>query len=39
MKLLAHVMRNVNEFNIPAGGSHGYEIMVGCDGSTIIIIL
>jgi hypothetical protein len=27
MKLLAHVMRNVNEFNIPAGESHGYEIM------------
>jgi hypothetical protein len=27
MKLLAHVMRNVNEFNIPAGNSHGYEIM------------
>jgi len=27
MKLLAHVMRNVNEFNIPAGGAHGYEIM------------
>ena len=27
MKLLAHVMRNINEFNIPAGGSHGYEIM------------
>ena len=27
MKLLAHVMRNINEFNIPAGGAHGYEIM------------
>jgi hypothetical protein len=27
MKLLAHVMRNVNEFNIPAGNSRGYEIM------------
>jgi hypothetical protein len=27
MKALAHVMRNINEFNIPAGGSHGYEIM------------
>jgi hypothetical protein len=26
MKLLAHVMRNINEFNIPAGDSHGYEI-------------
>jgi hypothetical protein len=27
MKLLAHVMRNINEFNIPAGSSHGYQIM------------
>src|SRR3954466_13049328 len=27
MKLLAHVMRNVNEFNIPAGNSRVYEIM------------
>jgi hypothetical protein len=27
MKLLAHVMRNINEFNIPAGELHGYEIM------------
>jgi hypothetical protein len=27
MRVLAHVMRNINEFNIPAGGSHGYEIM------------
>ena len=27
MKLLAHVMRNINEFNIPAGESHGYEII------------
>jgi hypothetical protein len=27
MKLLAHVMRNINEFNIPAAGAHGYEIM------------
>ena len=27
MKVLAHVMRNMNEFNIPAGESHGYEIM------------
>jgi hypothetical protein len=27
MKLLAYVMRNINEFNIPAGGAHGYEIM------------
>lgn len=27
MKLLAHVMRNMNEFNIPAGNSRAYEIM------------
>jgi hypothetical protein len=27
MKLLAHVMRNINEFNIPAGNSRAYEIM------------
>ena len=27
MKILPHVMRNINEFNIPAGNSHGYEIM------------
>jgi hypothetical protein len=27
MKVLPHVMRNINEFNIPAGNSHGYEIM------------
>jgi hypothetical protein len=27
MKLLAHVMRNINEFNIPAGNSSAYEIM------------
>ena len=27
MKLLAHVMRNINEFNIPVGESHAYEIM------------
>ena len=27
MKVLAHVMRNINEFNIPAGNSHGYEIL------------
>jgi hypothetical protein len=27
MKFLAHVMRNINEFNIPAGNSRGYEIM------------
>jgi len=27
MKVLQHVMRNINEFNIPAGNSHGYEIL------------
>jgi hypothetical protein len=27
MKVLPHVMRNINEFNIPAGNSHGYEIL------------
>ena len=27
MKILSHVMRNINEFNIPAGNSHGYEIL------------
>jgi hypothetical protein len=27
MKLLAHVMRNINEFNIPAENSSAYEIM------------
>jgi hypothetical protein len=27
MKLLAHVMRNINEFNIPAENSNAYEIM------------
>jgi hypothetical protein len=27
MKLLAHVMRNINEFNIPAVNSRAYEIM------------
>src|SRR3954467_14169427 len=27
MKILPHVMRNINEFNVPAGDSHGYEIM------------
>jgi hypothetical protein len=27
MKVLAHVMRNINEFNIPTGHSNGYEIM------------
>ena len=27
MKVLPHVMRNISEFNIPAGNSHGYEIL------------
>ena len=27
MKVLPHVMRNINEFNIPSGISHGYEIL------------
>jgi len=27
VKVLPHVMRNINEFNIPAGNSHGYEIL------------
>ena len=27
MKVLPHVMRNINEFNIPAGNSNGYEIL------------
>jgi hypothetical protein len=27
MKLLAHVMRNINEFNIPAENPSAYEIM------------
>jgi len=27
MKILPHVMRNINEFNIPDGNSHGYEIL------------
>jgi hypothetical protein len=26
VKVLPHVMRNINEFNIPAGDTHGYEI-------------
>jgi hypothetical protein len=26
IKILSHVMRNLNEFNIPAGNSQGYEI-------------
>jgi hypothetical protein len=27
MKVIPHVMRNINEFNIPSGNSHGYEIL------------
>jgi hypothetical protein len=27
VKVLSHVMRNINEFNIPAGDIHGYEIL------------
>jgi len=27
MKVLPPVMRNINEFNIPAGNSHSYEIL------------
>jgi hypothetical protein len=27
VKVLSHVMRNINEFNIPAENSHGYEIL------------
>ena len=27
MKVLPNVMRNINEFNIPAGNSNGYEIL------------
>jgi hypothetical protein len=27
MKILPHVMRNINEFNIPAENSRGYEIL------------
>jgi hypothetical protein len=27
MKVLSHLMRNINEFNIPAGNNHGYEIL------------
>src|ERR687888_2625557 len=27
MKVLPHVMRNINEFNIPGGNSRGYEIL------------
>jgi hypothetical protein len=27
MKVLPHVMRNINEFNIPGGNSNGYKIL------------
>jgi hypothetical protein len=27
MKVIPHVMRNINEFNVPAGISEGYEIL------------
>ena len=27
VKILPHVMRNINEFNIPAGDEYGYEIL------------
>ena len=27
MKCLPHVMRNINEFNIPSASSHGYQIL------------
>ena len=27
VKVLPHVMRSINEFNIPAGDKHGYEIL------------
>ena len=27
MKILPHIMRNINEFNIPPGNSNGYEIL------------
>ena len=26
-RVLPHVMRNINEFNIPSGNTHGYEIL------------
>ena len=26
-KVLPHVMRNINEFNVPAGNTHAYEIL------------
>jgi hypothetical protein len=27
MKCLPHVIRNINEFNVPSGTSHGYQIL------------
>ena len=27
MKVLNHVLRNVNEFNVPSGVTHGYDIL------------
>jgi hypothetical protein len=27
VKVLPHIMRNINEFNIPAGNEYGYEIL------------
>jgi hypothetical protein len=27
VKVLPHVMRNINEFNVPAGDTHAYEIL------------
>jgi hypothetical protein len=27
VKVLPHVMRSVNELNIPSGNAHGYEIL------------
>ena len=27
VRVLPHVMRNINEFNIPSGDTHGYEIL------------
>lgn len=27
MKIISHVMRKINEFNLPAGTSQGYEML------------
>ena len=27
MKVLPHIVRNINEFNVPDGNSYGYEIL------------